>query len=54
MENKTLRQSEKFAKRLRMLNENMDVIIAIGKLTMQQEKVRFDDEMETLQSRVRY
>ncbi len=52
--NEGLRPAQLFGKRLRMSNENMEVMMAMAQLRREKRDWMIEDEIETSQCKVRY
>lgn len=50
----SLRPAQLFGKRLRMSNENMNVIMAIAQLRQEKRNQMIEDEIETSKCKTRY
>lgn len=52
--NEGLRPAQLFGKRLRMSNENMDVMMAMAQLRREKRDQMIEDEIETSKCKIRY
>lgn len=54
VKNEELRPAQLFGKRLRMSNENMDVLMAMAQLRREKRDQMIEDEIETSKCKIRY